>query len=131
MLSIEQIEEMLGYSRFLPLPENIIITKEPVYAKVDGVVLFRGLQPKFKKDTIILTPHATSETVFHEIVHTLGFGEKVAYPLGKLLDLKYKIRKNLPMVLKRNVNYEKCNGCEEFVELHTNYADKAEHYRLR
>ena len=126
-MTIQEIEEMLGYTRFLPLPKHIIITKEPVSMKLDGEIRFRGLQPKFRSDTIILTPDANPETVFHEIVHTLGFGENVAYPLGKLLDRINQIKRQIPF--KRNVKYERCNYCEEFKVLHEKYQGRAEHYK--
>lgn len=129
-MDIKDIEEMLGYTRFLPLPKHIIITNEPVTMKVDGEIKFRGLQPKFRKDTIILTPDKNSEAVFHEIIHTFGFGENIAYPLGKILDRINQIKQKISP-FKHEVKYQKCNYCKEFETLHTKYQGRAEHYVLK
>lgn len=130
-MDIREIEHMLGLTKFLPLPTNIIITKEPVKRRVNGEVHYRGLQPVQRKDTIILTPDMDITTVFHETLHCMGFGEHVAYPGGRILATLYQIRKNLPQIFERKVRYEKCTGGCDYPELHSHYGGRAEHYVLR
>ncbi|HDN18279.1 MAG TPA: hypothetical protein ENF41_04380 [Candidatus Bathyarchaeota archaeon] len=130
-LTIKDVEEILGLYRILPKPKHVIMTHESVIAKTDGHVVFLGLQPKWRKDVIVLTPQATPETVIHETLHTMGFGELGADILGKVLVVKYEITRNFPLlkrIISRKVEYTRCYGCQEFAELHNKYAGRAEHY---
>lgn len=129
-VEIYEVEEILGAYPFMPKPKHVIVVKEPVREWVDGYLYFRGLQPKFRSDVIVLTPQATDETVLHETLHALGLGEFGASLLGKLLIRKYEVlgKGLLGSLLFGEVKYVKCSGCEEFRVLHEKYAGRAEHY---
>lgn len=129
-MEIYEVAEILGAYPLIPKPQHVIIVREPVREQVDGYLYFRGLQPKFRSDVIVLTPQATDETVLHETLHSLGFGELGATVLGKILIRKYEMfgRGILGNLLFGPVEYVKCHGCEEFKLLHEKYSGRAEHY---
>lgn len=121
------MEEILGVYR-LPKPQHIIFVREPVSEQVDGVIYFRGLQPRMRSDVIVLTAHAIDETVVHEVLHCLGLGEIGANLLGKLMVRKYRILKNSGLLKpQRGVKYRKCGWCQEFERAHQ-YGGRVEHY---
>ena len=128
MLTIRDVEEVFEQHPWLRPPRNVIIIKEPV-EMVEGYrkILFAGLTPSWKRDTIILSSLATPETVVHETIHTYGLGETAAWTLAPKLR---QFRQAFPPLLKRRVKYRRCNYCEEFKTLHTKYADRAEHWVL-
>jgi len=131
-MRIDEVEEVLGVSR-LPKPQHIFIVNETVWGEVDGQVLYRGLQPKEKKNTILLTPHAIDETPAHEIGHTLGLGEFGASVVGKLSAMKFRVLSHFPIVkslTERSVKYEKCSGCQEFQKAHQ-YGEIVQHFKLK
>jgi len=101
-MDISEVEKILAEHPLLPKPRYVLLTEEPVTANVDGMLVFRGLTPKWRKDAIVLTPLANDETVVHEVLHTLGFGELGAYTLAPLLR---RLRKLLPPLLRGNVKY--------------------------
>ncbi len=131
-MQLTEVEEILGCYGMLGAPMHMIMVNEPVRERLDGVMAyFRGLQPKHRSDTIVLTPQAVPETVPHELVHTMGLGEMAAYPLGRVLVWKYRLLRNVPVLgsaLARQVRYKKCGGCDEFALLHQQYAGRAEHF---
>lgn len=130
-MHISQVEEILSVSR-LPKPQHILIVNESVWGEADGQVAYRGLQPRSRSDTIVLTPHAITETPGHECAHTLGFGEFGASVVGKLAAMKYRVLNHFPNVksyVQKQVKYEKCNGNCEFPKAHA-YGDKVSHFRL-
>ena len=98
-MRIEEVEEILNALRLLGLlaPQHIFITDEPIYEELDGQIFFRGLSPKDKRGVMILSKHADITTVPHELIHAaLGLGELAAYPLGRLLAIRYKIADLFP-----------------------------------
>jgi len=110
---------------------HLLVINEPVHERVDGLAYFRGLQPKHRQDVFVLTPHASDETVLHELVHTFGLGELAAYPLGRVLVWKYRVLRNFPALKSlatSPVRYRRCSGCEEFRLLHERYGGRAEHF---
>ena len=128
-MEISEVEEILGLYRF-PKPQHIIAVREPVERRLDGVIYYRGLQPRDRSDTIVLTPQSIDETVPHEIMHTLGLEEVGATLLGRVMVVKYRVLKNLPLLksfLQREVKYQKCSGCQEFQRAHQ-YGGRVEHY---
>lgn len=131
-MDLSEAEEILGCFNVLGATRHLIMINEPVSGEVDGVAFFRGLQPKHRRDTIVLTQQATLDTVPHELVHAdLGLGELAAYPLGRVLVWKYRVLRNFPVVksaVAPPVRYRRCPGCAEFPELHGKYAGRAEHY---
>ncbi len=116
MITIKDVERVLSEHPWLPPPKHVFFIPEDVtYETPHGEVVFRGLQPSWRPDVIILTPRATQETVIHETLHTLGFGEELTHRLApKLL----KLRKAVPPVMLRRVKYVKCPYCKEFREMH-------------
>jgi len=129
-VEIYEVAEILGAYPFIPKPQHVIVVEEPVREQLNGTLYYRGLQPSFRSDVIVLTPQATDETVVHETLHTLGFGEFGATVLGKLLVRKHRLfgRGILGDLIFGSVEYVKCQGCEEFRILHQKYAGRAEHY---
>lgn len=129
-MEIYEVEEILGAYPLIPKPRHVLIVKEPVREWVDGYRYYRGLQPTFRSDVIVLSAQATDETVLHEVMHSLGFGELGASLLGKLLIKKYEVlgRGFLGDSIWGSVRYAKCQGCEEFKALHEKYAGRVEHY---
>ncbi len=112
-MEIAEVEDMLGSLKLLGLlaPQHVFITDEQIAmkGKDGGRVLFRGLSPKNKRGTIVLSQMANVTTVPHEIMHSgLGFGELAAYPLGSLLAWKYQLSQKFPILqqLKRKVRYQ-------------------------
>lgn len=130
-MNVTEVEEILGMSR-LPKPKHLIFAQEEVVQKLNHSIYYRGLQPKWRGDVMVLTPSAVDETIPHEALHCLGFGELVAGIGGKVLAWKARVLKSFPLVkslVQKNVKYTKCSGCEEFKELHTKYANRVEHYK--
>lgn len=131
-MSIDELEELLSYSRILP--QNVVLVKEQVTVSEDKKVLLKGLQPFQRRDTIVLTPQASTDTPFHEIVHMLGVqNELVAEVLGRFMARKYqflKRRQRLASLLRRDVEYELCSGCQEFRKVHEQ-DERLEHYSLK
>jgi len=129
-MDIVEVAEILSAYR-LPKPQHILIVKEPVYERVDGILFYRGLAPAGRSDVIVLTPDALPETVLHETLHNLGFGELVASLGGKILIRKYQFLKKHPILKElatRKVIYRKCEGCSEFRLVHSKYAGRVLHY---
>jgi len=117
-LSKDQIEYLLSEFYIVEPPEHIIILDKPAahISHSGGLAVYSGLQPKWRKDLIILTPLADEETLFHEIIHTYGFGELGATVLGKFFAIRSRIRsrfyKMWPRELqikfpRRQVTYER------------------------
>lgn len=131
-MHISEVEAFLSTSR-LPCPQHVFIIQESVWQQVDGQVFYRGLQPKGRPDIIVLTPEALTETIPHEIAHTLGFREFGANVIGKVSAWRYQILNRHPVLkslLEKPVRYEKCSGCSEFYKAHT-YGGRVEHYKLK
>lgn len=128
-MELAEIEEVLGCFSALRAPKHLLMVKEPVHERLDGLAYFRGLQPKHRGDVIVVTPQATPETVVHEAIHAqFGLGELATYPLAKAWVQKYFLTRFLPVLGRRRVKYQRCSGCEEFRLLHDRYAGRVEHY---
>lgn len=130
-MELAEVESVLGCFSTLRAPRHLVMIKEPVTEKVDGLAYFRGLSPKHRHDTIVITPQATPETVVHEAIHAqFGLGEFATYPLARAWVRKYNLLRAvcLPCLKKKRVEYQKCPGCGEFALLHERYGGRAEHY---
>lgn len=119
MLTIEDIERLLNEYYIIVPPDHIIILDKPVIGLKPFLAVYKGLQPVWRPDIIILTPLADEETLIHEILHTYGFGEFIAYHGARILLIKNRLLKNFPLlrelrlrILGRKVRYQLCNGCE-------------------
>jgi len=116
MITIQDVEKVFRNHPWLRPPKHVFFIPEDVeYETAYGKVLFRGLQPSWKPDVIILTPRATEETVIHETLHTYGLGEE---PVHRLAPKILKFRKTIPALIQRKVRYKKCSGCKEFEGMH-------------
>lgn len=107
-MDISEVESILSHYRFLDPPEHLLLTQEPVSMKTNGDVIFLGLG-LHAKSVVVLTPQATPETVPHELAHTHGFGQLVAYPFGRIAIKKLKFTEKFPLLdsfLTREVEYE-------------------------
>jgi len=130
-LNIDEVTDILNSFKLLALlaPQHIFITDEPIVEELDGIVArFRGLSPKKKRGVVVLSRDADASTVPHEWAHAaLGLGERVAYPFGELMKLRYEIRKRLPLLRNRpkliKVKYRPAEVPEK-------YRGRIEHYIL-
>ena len=134
-MDIREVTEILNEFKLLALlaPQHIFITDEPITEELDGIVArYRGLSPKMKRGVIVLSRDADASTVPHEWVHSaLGLGERVAYPFGNLMKIRYEFRKKLketfPILKKRpkliEVRYKSA-------EVPQKYKGRIEHYVL-
>lgn len=130
-MHISEVEAFLSLSR-LPSPQHVFIVKETVWQEVDGQVIYRGLQPKERRDVIVLMPQAIDETIPHEIGHCLGLKEFGATVLGKFSAWRYQVLRRYPSVqgfLEKSIRYEKCFGCRDFAKAHQ--YGTVEHFRLK
>lgn len=131
-MELNEVESILGcYPMLGSRVNHLILVKESVHESTNGMVYFKGLQPKHRQDIFVLTQQASDETLPHELVHTFGLGELAAYPIGKIMVWKYRVLRNLPTLkslVSNPVKYQKCSGCGEFGLLHERYAGRAEHY---
>ena len=117
-MDIHDIERLLSeYYVILP-PEHILILDKPVVGLKPAFVVYRGLQPSWRPDIIILTPLANEETVLHEILHTYGLGELGATYGAKILLIKHRILERFPLLRElrlriggKKVEYRLCYGC--------------------
>jgi len=120
-MDIEEVTDILNTFKLLALlaPQHVFITDEPIEERGNGETRFRGLSPKRKRGVIVLSRDADESTVPHEWVHAaLGLGERIAYPFGDIMKLRYRIRKSLPMLKNRprliNVEYKPADVPEEY-----------------
>jgi len=129
-MQIEEVTDILNSFKLLALlaPQHIFITDEPIVEHHNGESRFRGLSPKNKRGVIVLSRDADESTVPHEWIHAaLGLGERVAYPFGELMGLRYSLHKRFPLLKKRprlvEVRYRPA-------EIPENYSERIEHYVL-
>jgi hypothetical protein len=103
-LRLEELERILKLHPFLPKPSYVVVVEEPVLAQLDGLVaLVRGAAPAWRRDMIVVTPFAGHDTVVHEIIHTMGFGEVAATIGGAALS---RLREVFKPIVKYDVKYE-------------------------
>jgi hypothetical protein len=98
-MRIEEVEDILNAFRLLSLlaPQHVFITDESIVGEVDGELRFRGLAPA-RGSVMVLGRDADASTVPHEWAHTaLGLGEAAAYPFGRVMRMRYELRRMLPV----------------------------------
>ena len=131
MISKQTIEDVFAKYYVIDPPKNILVLDKPaVSMHGQTLVMYRGLQPKWRGDVIILTPQGNDETLIHETLHAQHFSsEPLANVGGKILVVKYRILSRrskrweksffrlsksrfLSLLFKdRTVNYQLCSGC--------------------
>jgi len=126
-MDIEEVSEILNSFGLLALlaPQHIFITDEKIYDKASKQ-RFRGLSPKRKRGVMVIGIDADESTVPHEWLHAMtGAGEWLAYPFGRIMLLRYKLKTQFP-VLKRErlfkVKYKETN------DLPQKYRGRVRHY---
>lgn len=118
MLTVGQIEDVMSKYYVVDPPKNLILLDKPAARIVgESVVFYKGLQPKWRGDVVILTPLDDEETVLHEQFHAqYGVPEPVADVLGKFFVKKIRVLSRRPVLKSlsrtRNVHYTQCSGCE-------------------
>jgi hypothetical protein len=122
ILDKSTIEKVFSNYYVIDPPKNVIILDRPAVS-VDfdrqTMIFFKGLQPKWRDDVIILTPQGDDETLVHEALHAqYRVGEPGANFFGKLLVKKYRLTERLPSFRRmREVKYRECNDCELCINL--------------
>lgn len=123
-MNIEEVSDILNTFGLLGLlaPEHIFIVDEAI--EHEGT-RFRGLAPKAKRGVMVLSRDADTSTVPHEWSHAMfGVGERVAYPFGSIMALRYRVRQKLN-VLKRDRGVSYRRG-----DVPPKYQGRTEHYVL-
>lgn len=126
MINKQTIEQVFAKYYVIDPPKNILVLDKPAVAMHgQTLVMYKGLQPKWRGDVIILTPQGDDETLIHETLHAQYFSkEPITNVAGKILIMKYRasnrIRQlftrpkrflNIRLKRDRNVNYQLCSGC--------------------
>jgi len=117
-LSIDEIEAIFEEYRVIQPPKHIIVYDcyiELPYDEEDPAgTIYRGLQPNWRDDMIILSVEGDDETVIHEALHAnYGTEEWFTYPAGEWLIKKYRgegLIGKLPHS-RRVIKYDLCKGC--------------------
>ena len=140
MIDRETIESVFSTYYVVDPPKNVVVLDKPVVS-VDHsgqvATFFKGLQPKWRDDVIILSPQGDDETLVHEQIHAQYRAREFgANALGKLFIVKYRMLKQLRQQRKiRDVRYQRCNGCVLCDDLSqlllvTPPGSNAKHYKL-
>ena len=127
MITKQTIEEVFAKYYVIDPPKNILVLDKPAVSMHGQTLLsfYRGLQPKWRGDVIILSPQGNDETLIHETLHAQYFSsEPLANIGGKILVVKYRMAKrfkrlfvrqkkrlSVRMRKGRNVNDQLCSGC--------------------
>lgn len=133
-MDINEVSEILGLCHFLRAPKHVFITEETVSSKEDGVTYYRGLQPKYKGDSIFLSAQMDQSTPIHETIHTYGIDELGTDVLTRIILRKNKILQNFTLLkdlTKKKLIYEKVESSSEYPEAHMEkFKGRVEHYVL-
>lgn len=119
------LEGILSRSYVIRPPERILVVDRPLVGIEESphfkhstyhhggltVKEYRGAQPSFRSDVIVLAPSANDETVFHEWAHTKGAGELLAYPIGRIMAMRNRISP----FRHRDIGYEESQGASELL----------------
>lgn len=119
MPSIAEVESILSKYYVVQPPKHLLMLDRPAVGFMDGLCFFKGLQPKWRRDIVIIAPQGDDETVLHEAVHAnFGFEEALTDKLGKILVLKHRVIESMPRLKQlwttfrgRRIRYEPCPGC--------------------
>lgn len=132
-LEIKEISEILGLCRPLRLPKYVLVTDERIYEQRNGRSYFRGLQPKNRRDILILGSDADSTTVPHELWHCVtGLGEASAYPIGRMMARKNQLVSMFPRLrglLRRDAEYREISSSPDVPNLEK-YSGRIKLYEL-
>jgi len=145
----EMLESIFAKYYIIDPPKNVLVLDRPA-ATINrqgfgySAQFYKGLQPKWRGDLIIVTPQGDDETVIHETLHAQFCAEEpLANVGGKVLILKHRILERGGIVSKilkvrvkeRTVNYQLCHGCSlcrdlSQLKLYTPVGAQPTHYVL-
>lgn len=120
MVTRAQVEDIMSKYYVVDPPKHLLMLERPTVGfHGEHLNFFKGLQPKWRGDVMILTPQADDETVIHESIHAnFGTGELITDRLGKLLVVKHRFLSQRPFLNDlfvrfrgRGVHYQRCSGC--------------------
>jgi len=116
LVTKHEIERIFSQYYVVDPPKNVLVLDKPAVAfKGQSLQFYKGMQPKWRGDVIILTPSADDVTVIHETLHAqYSASEMFAYPGGRLLAIKYRMSNVFKKALRprRKVKYKECYGCD-------------------
>lgn len=131
-MDIEEVSEILGLCHFLKAPKHIFITSEVVSGKLNGVVFYRGLQPKAKADAIFLSAQADQTTPVHETLHTLGLGEFGSGVLTRVIMRKNTALQNFPYLPRKPIRYQEVSQSKDYPDAHSDkFEGRVRHFVLQ
>lgn len=145
MIGVNDLEKIFSKYYVVDPPKHVLVLDKPaVSLHGETMVAYRGLQPKWRGDVIILTPQGDEETVIHETLHAqFTVGEPLAHIGGKILNIKLKLIEKGGRFADffklrhrgRTVQYQTCSGCTlcgdlTQLKLYTPQGAKPRHYKL-
>jgi len=135
-MDINEVTEILGLCYGLKAPQHIFITTERVSSQHNGQVFYRGLQPKTKGDSILLTADMDKTSPIHETIHaSLGLGEPGTEVLTRLIIRKNNIITNFPRLkalLSKKLQYQEVHESGEYPDAHKpKFEGRVKHYILQ
>ena len=145
MIGLNELEKIFSRYYVVDPPKNVLVLDKPtVSLHGETIVAYRGLQPKWRGDVIIITPQGDEETVIHETLHAQFLaGEPLAHLGGKFLIIKHRLIEKGGRFANffkirhrgRTVEYQQCNGCSlcgdlTQLKLYAPQGAKPRHYKL-
>lgn len=145
MIGKEDLERIFSRYYVVDPPKNVLVLDKPtVSLHGETIVAYRGLQPKWRGDVIIITPQGDEETVIHETLHAQFLvGEPLAHFGGKALVVKHRFLERGGLLADlfrvrhrgRSVQYQRCFGCSlcrdlTQLKLYSPKDSDPRHYRL-
>lgn len=119
MVTKEEFESILSKYYVIDPPSHLLMLERPAVGFSNGLSFYKGLQPKWRGDIVIITPQGDDETAIHETIHAnFGIGELFTNPAAKILVVKHRMIERLPILKNlhlrfrnRKIHYELCGGC--------------------
>lgn len=145
MIDKKSIEKIFSRYYVVDPPKHVIVLDKPaVSLHGETMVAYRGLQPKWRGDVVIITPQGDEETILHETLHAQFLaGEPLAHIGGKILVVKHRLLERSSFLSNifqirhrgRNVNYQQCSSCSlcddlTQLRLYTPQGARPKHYVL-
>ena len=134
--SKKDVAEILGECSFLRPPKHVFMTREKLWGEVNGdKEYYRGIQPRSKHDSILLSADRDESSPIHEAIHTYGLNELGTEVLTRVIMRKNKVLKNFPLLRKlttKRLSYKKVDSSKEYPWAHRNeYKNRVQHFILQ